>query len=212
MKQLSLILLWAASLTAAPVLTLTPGGALTGAAGTTVGWGFTLTPDDAEWITVTGSFVLSESNGSLGVYGDLIGSQGGPVGGLLPPSPQPDWVQDFDLGLFTGLGYYAIDPLAAAGAVNSGTIRVLYERFSDDPTQCGDCFVASGEWDVEFTVTVEDTSVPEPGTWMLIATGAGAVLIRRMRYHAPHAEKDTRWARRGAGGAGRCGGDAAGAV
>lgn len=212
MKHLSLILFWAASLTAAPVLTITPGGALTGAPGATAGWGFTLTPDDTEWITVTGSFVLSESNGSLGVYSDLIGSQGGPVGGLLPPSPQPAWIQDFDLGLFTGLGFYAIDPLAAAGAVSSGTIRVLYERYSDDPTQCGDCYIDSAEWDVAFSVAVEDASVPEPGTWAIVATGVAAILVRRMRYHAPHAAKDTRWSGRSNRRVRRRSGDAAGAI
>ncbi|MFN7935868.1 MAG: PEP-CTERM sorting domain-containing protein [Bryobacteraceae bacterium] len=212
MKHLIMILLWAASLTAAPVLTLTPSAAVAGAPGATVGWGLSLTADDAEWITVIGSFVLSESNASLGVYGDLAGSQGGPVGGLLPPSPQPAWVQDFDLSVFTGLGFYAIDPLAAAGAVNSGTIRVLYERYSDDPTQCGDCFLGSAEWDVEFSVTVEETSVPEPGTWGIIATGVGAAMIRRMRYSIPHAKENSRWVGRCAGGAGGGSGDAAGAI
>ena len=81
MKHLTLILLWAASLTAAPVLTITPAGAASGTPGATVGWGFSLTPDDTEWITVIASFVLNESNASLGVYSDLIGSQGGPAGG-----------------------------------------------------------------------------------------------------------------------------------
>ncbi|MBS1823815.1 MAG: PEP-CTERM sorting domain-containing protein [Acidobacteria bacterium] len=212
MKHLTLILLWAASLTAAPVLTITPAGAASGTPGATVGWGFSLTPDDTEWITVIASFVLNESNASLGVYSDLIGSQGGPAGGVLPPSPQPAWSQDFDPGLFTGLGSYTIDPLAVAGAINSGTIRVLYERYSDDPTQCGDCYIDSAEWDLAFSVAVDDTSVPEPGSWALIATGAAAIAIRRMRYHAPHAKKDSSWACCGIGSAGRRRGDAAGAV
>ncbi len=180
MKLLAIGMLWAAALMAAPVITLDPAdGALTGAPAGTVGWGFTLTPDATEWITVTGSFLLTESNPSLGFYGDLIGSQGGPSGGLLPPAPQPDWVQSFDLGLFTGLGFYSIDPFAAPGAINSGTIRILYERFSDDPTTCGDCYLGSGELDAAFSVTVADNAVPEPSTWLLLPAGTIAILAKR---------------------------------
>jgi hypothetical protein len=180
MKLLTIGMLWAASLMAAPVLSLDPaGGALTGAPAGTVGWGFALTPDATEWIAFTGSFLLTESNPSLGFYGDLIGTQGGPSGGLLPPAPQPNWVQSFDLNLLTGLGYYSIDPFAAPGAVNSGIIRILYERFSDAPNTCGDCYLGSGELDAAFSVTVADNAVPESSTWLLLPAGIFAMLAKR---------------------------------
>lgn len=185
MKKIICFLLHAACLMAGPVLTLEPGNdpARSGAPGTTVGWGFRLTPDANEWIGVTASFLLNETNPSLGFYVDLIGSQGGPEFGVLPPAPYADWVQEFDAGNFLGLGMYAIDPGAAIGAVNAGTIRVLYERYSGDPGVCGSlCFVDSGELDVVFSVTVDRQDVPEPGSWGMGVMGLASIWgMRRLR-------------------------------
>lgn len=174
MKLISLFALWAASMVAAPVFTLDPNDpARSGAPGTSVGWGVSVAPDSAEWIAVTASFVLAESNPSLGFYFDLIGSEGGPVGGVLPPSPQPAWA--------TNLGEYFIDPFAAVGAVNTGSIRILYERFSDDPGTCVSCYLGSGEADLDFSVTVDAPPVPEPSTWVLMISAAGLGMLLRRR-------------------------------
>lgn len=176
MKLISLFALWAASLGAAPVFTLDPNDPVrSGAPGTSVTWGLSVAPDSAEWIAVTASFVLAESNPSLGFYVDLIGSQGGPTGGVLPPSPQPDWLTD--------LGQYFIDPFAPVGALNTGNIRILYERFSDDPSTCVNCYLGSGEADLDFTVNVDAPPVPEPGTWLLTISAAAAILVRRRSTH-----------------------------
>jgi hypothetical protein len=69
---LTLALLTMASIAAtAPILTLTPSsGNLTGEPGSVVGWGFHLSPDPDEWITVVSSFLLFESNPDLGFYED----------------------------------------------------------------------------------------------------------------------------------------------
>lgn len=164
---------------AAPALTLSPGGSVTGAPGTAVGWGFTLTSDPNEWISVIASFTTDESNGSLGFYFDLIGSQGGPAGGVLPAGA-PDWVQDFDLNAQTGVGYFQIVPDAPLASVNSGNLHVLYERFSDDPASCGECHIDAGELVVPFSFTV-DTEVPEPATWGLLMVGTLGAAVGRKR-------------------------------
>ena len=164
---------------AAPVLTLTPPGPVSGAPGSAVGWGFHLTSDPTEWIAVIASFTTDETNPSLGFYIDLIGSQGGPVNGVLP-SGDPDWIQDFDPIAGTGVGYFQIFPDALLQSVNSGNIHVLYERFSADPATCGGCRLDSGDLIVPFSFTV-DAAVPEPSTLSLLGLAALAVLWRRAR-------------------------------
>ncbi len=158
------------------LLTLSPAGSVPGAPGTAVGWGFTLTSDPSEWIAVIGSFTTGETNPSVGFYFDLIGSQGGPAGGVLPAG-DPDWVQDFDLGALTGVGFFQILPDAPVSSANSGNIHVLYERFADDPAVCGDCYVDSGELVVPFSFVV-DTEVPEPGTGALFGAALAVCVLR----------------------------------
>ncbi len=183
---LSLVVLGVSSLMAAPVLTLSPsGGSITGDAGATVGWGFDLSSDSTDWVSVIGIVPLSESNPALGVITDLIGPQGGPgIGALAPGSA--DWIQAVDPIAGIGLASFTIDPGAQAGDFDSGMLLVLYELFSADPSTCGDCFVGTGSADVGFQVTVTSTAtVPEPGGASLSALAGLALLalsrIRRKR-------------------------------
>jgi hypothetical protein len=132
---------------------------------------YTAHADPALWISFVTSVTLFETNPSLGFYTDIIGANGGPVDFALPPAA-PDWVTD--------LGSFSIDPAALPGAADSGTIRVLYQRFTGDPGICSaDCFVDEGSFDVPFQVTVISTSasVPEPKTWALVLLGI--LLIRK---------------------------------
>jgi hypothetical protein len=165
--------------TAAPVLTLSPAGPVTGAPGSAVGWGFTLQADPTEWIAVIGSFTGDETNPSLGFYVDFIGSQGGPSGGVLAPGA-PDWTQAFDENAFTGLGYFQLLPDAPLLSVNSGNLYILYERFSADPTVCGACQLGSAELVVPFSINV-DSNVPEPASLLLLGAGLTALAALRAR-------------------------------
>jgi hypothetical protein len=174
----SLLLVCAGSAAAAPVLTITPGPAALATPGQFTGWGFTLTSDPVEWITVTTSFLIGETNPSIGFYGDIIGGWGGPSAGVLAPG-DPDWSQPYDLLSFTGLGYYFVYASTPLGSLNSGSIRVLYERYSADPNTCVSCWVGSGELDAPFSVLAD---VPEPSTmWFLIAGIAGIAWGRMLR-------------------------------
>jgi hypothetical protein len=184
MKTLLCWMLGAVCLTAAPVVTPYPSSAVVGLPGTIVGWGFQVTPDATEWISFTGSLTLNETNPALGFYLDLIGTQGGPAtSGVLPPSPEPVWEKEFDLNTFQGLGLFAISLSAPMNAVNSGDIRILYERYSDNPVTClVGCYIDSGFVDVPFSVTVGDP-VPEPSTWQLLLLGVSALSVRlRKKY------------------------------
>src|SRR6185437_11944110 len=82
-----LLLVSATSLLAGATITLSPAdGGIAGLPGETTGWGFDMTADSINWISVTGSFLLSETDPGLGTYADLIGFQGGPVNFVLAPN------------------------------------------------------------------------------------------------------------------------------
>lgn len=149
-----------------------PGGSVAGQPGDTIGWGFTTQSDPNLWVTFVTSFLLVESNPFLGTYTDFIGSEGGPVNFELAPGSS-NWTQAFDSIAGTGIGSYAIDPAALPGAVDSGTLRVLYETFSADPNTCGACDAGSGFVDVPFQLAV--TATPEPATWLLLVAGIAAI-------------------------------------
>lgn len=55
-------------------------------AGQTASWTFQASADPAVYLTFTGSFLLFETNPSIGTYMDSIGAWGGPVNFALPPA------------------------------------------------------------------------------------------------------------------------------
>lgn len=151
--------------TAAPVVTLDPVvGSITGYPGQTLYWTASVEPDTNNWISFTGSALLNETSPAIGLFLDLIGLQGGPDGGVLPPGNGP-WI--------TQAGSYVIGALAPVGAVNTATLRLLYEEFSANPFTCGDCLVGSNYIDVN--VQIEVTATPEPSSQLL--AGAALALI-----------------------------------
>ncbi len=163
------------TLQAGPIFTLDPAnGALQGAPGQTVGWGFTMVSDPTNWTTVVGTILLGESNPGLGIYTDFITGQGGPTFGSLPAGAV-NWSQPFTLIPGSGFASYLIDPSAVPGSVNAGTILILYEMYSGNPATCGGaCFVSSGTETLDFSVQVSD--VPEPGTVTMLGLGSFALL------------------------------------
>ncbi len=185
-KLLLLCTLTAASLAAAPVLTLNPaGGAISGPAGSTRGWDFSLSSDSNRWLTVIGSLLLTESDSTVGYYVDYIGALGGPVNFVLPPN-DPAWQLSFDEATGEGVGSFLFDPSAPVGAVNSGILRIIVEAYAVDPAVCGGaCLDETLTFDVSYSATVTadpGPDVPEPATLLLTGlTFAIAGLWRRLR-------------------------------
>jgi hypothetical protein len=150
--------------------------------GALAGWGFTIYNESStDWVSFSGSALVDETNPALGTYTDLLGPQGGPTNYAL--GPLATWTQPFSDPNQTGVGEYAISISAVPGAVDSGSIRVMWDDFTSDPTTCNDCFGGSFSQDVAFQVTVDGqttSSVPEPGSlWMVLIGGACFAGVRR---------------------------------
>lgn len=174
----------AGALQASPMLSfqLLPGN-LYNSPGGTSGWGFTLTSDSTDWISVLTSSLTNESNPALGIYNDFIGLQGGPVNSVL--GPNASWTETFDLGAQTGVGSYSIGPAAPIdAAADVGILDVQYQIFSGDPNACGSCSIGFGDIAAPFSIHV--TAAPEPRTlgW-LSGFVIFALLSRRRGYQQP---------------------------
>lgn len=172
-------------------------GAVHGSPGATVGWGFTVTwISTTDWITFTGSSLGSvapggtETNPSvLAAYTDFIGSQGGPDPTYFAISPRfGPWTQTFD-GISQGIGSYQItsDP-TQVGANDTGEITINYEVWNGPPGALGSSATGTGYGDstyygpsTAFSVTVDATSTPEPGSFDLLLTGAAALCTAAWR-------------------------------
>jgi len=166
-----------------PTLTLDPlGGAISGPAGTTVGWGFTLTNLGVNFAVVTSSdfcvgVITSPCSNSLGTYTDFAGPQFILVG----PSPENSSVtQAFDNNLLTGMGSFLVNP-GATGSV-LGEIVLTYDLYSvspNDPNFLPTDIVSLGNL---LTAPASVSAVPEPGSLLLLASGlAGCFLTKKKR-------------------------------
>ena len=172
-----------------PTLTLSPvGGALVGPAGSTVGWGFTLTNPGADFLLVTGSdfcvgVVSSPCSNPLGTYTDFIGTQFFALG----PSPESSTLtQNFDNTLQLGLGSFLINP-GATGSV-TGFIALTYDLYSVDPNSPSfdpdlDAVSFGNLLTTGASVTVGTVApVPEPASGLLLAVGLAAALVLKRIY------------------------------
>jgi PEP-CTERM motif len=170
-----------------PTLTLDPlGGAISGAAGTTVGWGFTLTNLGTGFAVVTSSdfcvgVITSPCSNSLGTYTDFAG----PQFILIGPSPESSSVtQAFDNNLLAGMGSFLINPGATGSVI--GEIVLFYDLYSVDPNSPSfnptlDTVSVGNDLTVPGSVTVATPTVPEPGSLLLLASGLAGCLLAKKR-------------------------------
>ena len=168
-------------------LTLNPlGGAISGAAGSTVGWGFTLINLGVDFAVVTGSdfcvgVITSPCANSLGTYTDFAGPQFLVVG----PSPESTSItQAFNNGLMTGMGSFLINP-ATTGSV-SGDIVLTYDLYNVDPNSLNfnplaDTVSLGNSLTSAASVTVATASTPEPGSLLLLVIGIAGCWLAKKR-------------------------------
>jgi hypothetical protein len=120
------------------LLALLPSsGVVSGPPGSTVGWGFDLQwTSGTDWlVVVTSSQLISETTPSILVaYTDFVGPQHGPSpDGALGPGSPTNWTQTFD-GVSQGIGSYQINPAAATGAEDTGSIQVNDNLYDSNPS------------------------------------------------------------------------------
>jgi hypothetical protein len=156
-------------------LTLTPAsGAVAGAPGSAVGWGFTLTDTTSDWIVLDDSYLTISP--VPGTYTDYIENQFY-VGG---PEPEPAIiVSPWDQSAQTGTGEFDIFA-SDGGGTFSGTLSVDYTLFSEDPNSPSfdpDSFQNNGTFNDPISVTVS----PEPPTWALLIVPFAALLVAGRR-------------------------------
>lgn len=176
---------WAASLQAAPTLTLLPSGNVFGPPGSTVGWGFTIT-NNMNYIEITSAqfcdnpvnFPINCIPPSTGTFIDYISQYNDIIVG--PPDGVVTSVvtQQFDPVALTGVGAFQINPATFPNDV--GEIVLTYNEYDADPlvgpyNTIGSDLVLSAPASVQ---------APEPGTAALAAialTGFAAAMRRRAK-------------------------------
>jgi hypothetical protein len=185
--QTLLLSLGIAAAAQAASLTLSPAsGALSGAAGSTVGWGFTLS-NPTDFAVVTSSNFCLGSSGittlciapNTGTYSDEIANNFTIAG----PSPEsPVVTQAFNSAASMGVGSFTINAGAVIGTVVNGQIVLTYDLYSVDPLSpifdpIADLISTGSFLSDPATVTV--TGAPEPSSWLLVAAGGVLILCRR---------------------------------
>jgi hypothetical protein len=169
-----------------PTLNVLPEDVV-GPAGSTVGWGFTLTNLGADFAVITGSdfcvgVPTSPCSNPLGTYTDFIGAQFVVIG----PSPESSTLaQSFNDNLQTGLGSFLINP-GGSGTL-AGELLVSYDLFSVDPNALNfdptiDTLSVGNFLTSAASVTVGTVTVPtpEPATLSLLLGGlVGSLLLAK---------------------------------
>jgi hypothetical protein len=188
LSTLSLAILFAGLGEAGPItFQLAPSnGVVTGLAGQTVGWGFTLSNSGPDFLLVTGTSFVPAPLSSFGTFTDLLSPQvtAGATFLVIGPAPETPSLQEvFDPVLHTGVGELTLSK-TAAGSV-SGNIVVNYALFSVSPN--------NPNFNPDTDTIVPDASIsapagaaisPEPGTLVLLS-GAGLVCLL-CRKHLRH--------------------------
>jgi PEP-CTERM motif len=191
LQVLLLSLVVASVCTATATLTLNPvNGAVTGAPGQSVGWGFTIS-DDTFWLVVTGTDFCSSFNTSPhdvfpctnpvpgGTYTDftqfnfVVSAPNSPDTSQQNFSYNPPCANPGDC---TGTGAFTIDSSTPFGTY-SGVIVVDYDLYSGDPSGGGTLI----QQDNFITANASVTVAPEPGTWLLMGSALAGLGLARFR-------------------------------
>jgi hypothetical protein len=192
---LSLALLAAASLApagAAPIFTL-DNPIATGAPGSTVGWGFTLSNDE-NFLLIT-SFQYCADPGALPActtssLGTFTSFAGLPTNfDVVGPAPEPSTsITRAFVNNVSGVGSFLINAGATPGALENGIIVLTYDLYSVSPNDGNfnpdtDILSLGNTLNAEASVSVAaEAAIPEPATVALTGAAlAGLALLRRRR-------------------------------
>lgn len=146
---------------------LLPGsGDISGTAGSTIGWGYTVTDTSTtgETLSLTGinagTFLYGSFDPSLFAYD------------YLNPGETDTWI--FDPSIFSGLAAFTIDPSAPTGLIDSGDFTISYDL-------CGSAGCSSSSILVPYSVSVNAIATPETSTVTLLCMGLALCWLLRRR-------------------------------
>ena len=138
-----MVLACAPAAQAAPILLL-PDSDISGDAGSTIGWGYTLINESADWLVLTGisagSFSHATPDSSLFDFPIL--------------APGASWSVAYDPGLLQGLFQLTWDALARRGFINTGLFVLSAEFWNDDPFAGGAVIGAAPDFSAAYSATV----------------------------------------------------------
>ena len=174
-KLLPFVLLAAGTLSCLQGETLVLTSAnISGSAGSTVGWGFTL-QSSTYYLTVVNVTLLPTP--SIGVFADMLAIRPnfevGPA-----PAASTSVTELFNAGLGTGIASFAIDNSAPVGAVAYATLYAVYNLYTVspnndplfDPFNPAHTFAEGLTFEIPVSITVEEVATPEPATYLQVST------------------------------------------
>jgi PEP-CTERM motif len=160
-------------------VTLLPSsGDVSGPAGSLVGWGYSITNQSTtEWFLATNLNSDSFSNGTPNLLFDFPEvAHGATV------------TEAFDS--VNGIGMFELlwDPSASVGFVNSGDFTLSGQWYDGDPFNGGNFIADATDTLLPYSATVTgSSSIPEPSSFLLLASGILIVSWRRVRRSPPSA-------------------------
>jgi hypothetical protein len=151
---------------------LLPGdGNISGVAGSTIGWGYTITNQSAtDWLVLTNINSDVFQNGTPFSVFDFPELAPGATATLA-----------FDPVLLTGLFALTWDTTAPVGFVTSGSFDVSAEFWDGDPNAGGNFVANADDQSATYSATVTSSAVgvPEPCTALLALAGIGMLGLKR---------------------------------
>ncbi len=179
--------IWAAVLAggvaqATPSLTLAPTAVISGAPGSTVGWGFSLTNDVGYLVPsfvnfCEGAYKSTPCTLQQGTFTDLLAQFQ-----LVAVGPGAQLDETFSNATQQGIGSFLINAFATGGAQENGTIYLSYDRFSCDLLNDPACtnpiqITFSGLLSADAQVNVLGGSSPVPEPTTLASAGVGILVL-----------------------------------
>jgi hypothetical protein len=151
--------------------TLPADGAISGAPGLTIGWGYTITNlDQTNWLETTAlnADLFQQATPNASLFDLPIIAPGATVTGSYTPG-------------LSGLYELTWDVTAPGGFVNSGSFILSGDWYDGDPLS-GGAFIGSAiDQSTPYSATVSPglAPVPEPSTSLLLALAIGSLVVRR---------------------------------
>jgi hypothetical protein len=157
-------------------------GLVSGPAGSTVGWGFSITNlSTTDWLVTTGlNADLFQHGTPLALFDPLFS----PIA-LAPGST--DTVA-FDAVSGSGLYQLTWDANAPIGFTNTGNFILSASFYDSDPSTGGNFMGLAPDQSAAYSATVAGASgVPEPSTLLLLGSGFAILLLRKPRIKSENA-------------------------